>query len=527
MGDGSPRPPAVEVLTLGRMSTAPAEEAEVAAPAIWLETFGCQMNVLDSQLVAGRLHGLGYRKAASAETADVVLLNTCSVRDVAEQKVWSRLGRLARRQPRPRIGVMGCMAERQADALRARIPHLDIICGPSLLHLLPQMLAKILAAGSKAGPEVACAPRAVGRVRPAGSLSGGSAAKAAEAGGEREQACLHDGLTALDRERPAEIGPSRQAFVRITRGCNKFCSFCVVPFTRGAEVHRPPQDLVDEVRRLVDHGVQEVTLLGQTVNHYAHAGGGRSTSFADLLHRLHEAAPALPRLRFLTSYPRDFGDDALDAMAACPRICRFLHIPAQSGSDSVLKRMNRGYQRDAYLELLGRARARMPDIALSGDMIAGFPGETDEDLQLSLSLLDAARYKSCFIFKYSPRSGTVAHRRLPDDIDETRKKARLQLLLARQAEISLVHHRRFVGRRLRVLVDKIAQVGPQPAPGLVQLPRRPGGQDWVRLLGRTGGDEIVAFDGPPRALGHIVEVEAVGATHVTLAARMRAPTPAA
>ncbi|RYF02526.1 MAG: radical SAM protein, partial [Deltaproteobacteria bacterium] len=212
------------------------------------------------------------------------------------------------------------------------------------------------------------------------------------------------------------------AYVRITRGCNKFCAFCIVPYVRGPELHRPPAQIVDEVRRLEDQGAKEVTLIGQTVNHYVYADGGKTVSFAELLQTVHDQLPALERLRFLTSYPRDFGDDALDVMAACPRICRFLHIPAQSGSNRVLRRMNRGYTVEAYLDLLTRARARMPDICLAGDMIVGFSGETDADHEASMQLLRQARLKSCFVFKYSPRDGTVAARRLPDDVPDAVKK---------------------------------------------------------------------------------------------------------
>jgi tRNA-2-methylthio-N6-dimethylallyladenosine synthase len=286
-----------------------------------------------------------------------------------------------------------------------------------------------------------------------------------------------------------------QAYVRITRGCNKFCAFCVVPFTRGPESHRPPDVVVDEVRRLVDQGVVEITLLGQTVNHYSY----KSTSFADLLWQVHESVPQLPRLRFVTSYPRDFDDATLDVMAAASRICRYLHLPVQSGSNRMLMAMNRGYTVEAYLDLLARARARMPDICLASDMIVGFPGETDEDHQASLDLVQQAQFKSCFVFKYSPRPGTVAWRRLADDVPESTKKQRNLDLLALQADISLAHNRSKIGQTLEVLVESQSKLRAQ-----------------TRLVGRTSGDEIVAFDGDASLVGKIIRVRAAEATPITL-----------
>ena len=465
-----------------------------AGPRVWMETFGCQMNVLDSQVVAGRLARAGYRMADAAVGCDVLLINTCSVRELSEQKVWSMLGRLDARGggARPTVGVLGCMAERQAQQIQARMPFVRVICGPSRLDQLPQMLA---AAAGGAGCQVA--------------VQGRRARVGADA----------EGLVALDRERPLQRDARRhQAFVRITRGCNKFCSFCVVPMVRGAEAHRAPCEVVGEVRRLVDDGVAEVTLIGQTVNHYLWQAGGKTTSFAELLVRVHDEVPSLARLRFLTSYPRDFGDDALAAMAACPRICRSLHVPAQSGSDPVLAAMNRGYTRGVYLDFLARARARMPDLSVSGDMIAGFPTETEADHQLSVSLLDEARYKSCFIFKYSPRSGTVAARRLLDDVGDATRRRRHAELLSRQTLISGVHHRRLIGRRVEVLVERVTSQ-PRAAAASASPPvvvgwrlRRP----WTRLVGRTTGDEVVAFDGPEEAIGRQLPVMITDAENLRL-----------
>ena len=361
---------------------------------VYIETYGCQMNVLDSELVKNQLEALGYRFVSTPDEAGVVLLNTCSVREQSEHKVWSQLGRLgaAKRKQKPEmvVGVLGCMAERAKGEFTQRTPEVDLVCGPSKLDQLPALLEN---ATRNQGMQMALA----------GNVSRRSAALQAAG----------DNLEALDLSRAfAPEQTSAQAYVRITRGCNKFCSFCVVPFTRGPEVHRRPEAIVEEVKKLVDSGVLEVTLLRQTVNHYYWEEGGKHTSFADLLWKVHEEVPELARLRFITSYPRDFTDEALDVMAAAPRICKYLHIPAQSGSNRVLKKMNRGYTVEQYLELLERARSRMPDIRLAGDMIAGFPSETEEEHQASIRLLEAARYKSCFIFKYSPRPGTLSNRRL-------------------------------------------------------------------------------------------------------------------
>ena len=477
---------------------------ETVLPTVFVETYGCQMNVLDSELVQGQLEALGYRFVPRPEDAGVVLINTCSIRELSEQKVWSQLGRLGiakRSRAEMVIGVLGCMAEREGPAILKRMPHVDVVCGPSNLDRLPTLLDN---ARQNKGAQL--------------SLAGHTSRRSATL--ERAQ----DGVESLDLSRAmAPEGSKFQAYVRITRGCNKFCAFCVVPYTRGPEVHRPPGQIIEEVRRLVQRGAVEVTLIGQTVNHYVFQDGGKSTSFADLLWQVHEAVPELGRLRFLTSYPRDFGDDALDVMAAAPRICRYLHIPAQSGSNRLLRSMNRGYTVELYLELLERARARMPDISLAGDMIAGFSGETDEDHAASIALLKAARYKSCYIFKYSPRSGTVAGRRLPDDVPDEVKRARNLELLNVQSEVSRAHHERLVGRWLPVLVEGHNKLRQRTASaGSVQLgweAARVAPANHVRLVGRTLGDEIVAFEGPAHWVGKIVRVRGVSATPLTVMGR--------
>ncbi len=462
---------------------------------VFLETFGCQMNVLDSELVKDQLLAAGYDFAASPDDADVVLYNTCSVRDLSEQKVLSRLGRLRQSKDTNRdlvVGVLGCMAERTGQDLVAKYPHIDVMCGPSELDRITELIEQ---ASTTRGRGIA--------------LSGHNDRR------QKVQDMATERLEALDALRFADDGGSAaQAYVRITRGCNKFCSFCVVPFTRGPEVHRPADAIVDEVKRLVDGGAREVTLLGQTINHYAHEG----TSFGRLLQRVHDEVPDLPRLRFLTSYPRDFTDEALDVMAGSERICKWLHIPAQHGNDHVLKRMNRGYTRADYLGLIERAKARMPDVSIVGDMIVGFPGETDAEFEDSLTLLDEVRFKGLYVFKYSPRPGTVAGKRDVDDVPQKVKKARNHRMLEHQQRISLEHHQAMVGETLEVLVEGAAKIDPaqqtdETGAVLHTLKRKAAD---IRLTSRTRGDHIVAFDGPASLVGELCRVTVTEARELSL-----------
>ena len=532
----------------------------MAQRTVYLETFGCQMNELDSELVSGQLRALGYRMVNRAEGADVVLYNTCSVREHAEQKVWSRLGELKFRklsEPNLVVGVLGCMAERDGEDLIRRMPVVDVLCGPGELDKLPMLLdnavrtrealaAEAAEEGDGAGESEHT--RARTRLRSAGqvALQGGASRRSGTL------AAAQDTLEMLDLSRA--VSPedhSGSAYVRITRGCNKFCTYCVVPFTRGAEIHRPPEHIIDECKRLADAGVVEVTLLGQTVNHYrfehgaavtiggvvqpqkgrSYRGGHRrdpfknetTTTFADLLARIHEEAPGIKRLRFVTSYPRDFGDDVLEAIRDHPRICRYLHVPAQSGSNRILKMMNRGYTVEEYMEFLDRARALLhqPEIGrpltVAGDIIVGFPTETEEDYEATAALLRRARYKNCFIFKYSPRPGTVAFDKLPDDVPDEVKRRRNNELLALQQEVSLQTSREYVGSTVDVFVQGISRreqkrqqrpacgggggvgltingraLGAAPAAVEEQTPAA----EPVQLSGRTDGDLIVFFDLP-------------------------------
>jgi tRNA-2-methylthio-N6-dimethylallyladenosine synthase len=492
---------------------------------VYLETFGCQMNELDSELVQGSLRALGYRFTGDADAAEIVLYNTCSVREHAEQKVWSRLGELAirkREQPGLVVGVLGCLAERDGVALVKRMPVVDVLCGPGELDKLPglidnavrtrlSMLAEEPADLGPARDEKRDPTRAANRSAAQVALQGSASRRSgtlAAAEDTLEYLDLsraispidsdlspvfhtHDtytGHAGADAAEPSRRG--RSAYVRITRGCNKFCTYCVVPFTRGAEIHRPPDHIVDECKRLGDAGVIEVTLLGQTVNHYrfehgaavtvngvtqpqkgrSYKGGHRrdpfsgdqTTTFADLLSRIHDEVPAIKRLRFVTSYPRDFGDDVLEAIRDHPRICRYLHVPAQSGSDRLLQMMNRGYSASEYLEFLDRARGflHQPEIGrplmVSGDFIVGFPTETESDYAATVDLMRRARYKNSFIFKYSPRPGTTAYDKFADDVSEADKRRRNNDLLAIQGTIGEEIGREQIGSTFEVLIEGVS-----------------------------------------------------------------------
>lgn len=531
------------------------------------------MNELDSELVAGQLRALGYRFVSSADHADVVLYNTCSVREHAEQKVWSRLGELAERkqgEPGVVVGVLGCMAERDGTDLIKRMPVVDVLCGPGELDKLPALLDN--AVRTRAGISDDDALVSASQI----ALQGGSSRRSSTL------AAAEDTLEMLDLSRAVSPTDSddlkrKSAYVRITRGCNKFCTYCVVPHTRGAEIHRPPEHILDECKKLADSGVIEITLLGQTVNHYrfehgaavtvngvvqpqkgrSYAGGHRRdpfggenvTTFADLLRRIHDEVPAIKRLRFVTSYPRDFGDDVLEVIRDHPRICRYLHVPAQTGSNRLLKSMNRGYTVEEYIEFLDRARSFLdqPEInrplTLSGDFIVGFPGETEEDFEATKKLITVAQYKNAFIFKYSPRPGTVAYDKLPDDVPEDIKRRRNNELLALQTSISEDIGRAQVGREFEVMVEGFSRrelkksgltKGQLKSAGAVaitiggrSLARHelgacaPAAEDAkVQFSARNDGDLIVLFDAPAsRAddlVGTIAKVRIVAAEKMSL-----------
>ncbi|HVT87231.1 MAG TPA: tRNA (N6-isopentenyl adenosine(37)-C2)-methylthiotransferase MiaB [Tepidisphaeraceae bacterium] len=483
---------------------------------LYLETFGCQMNVLDSQLVLGQLRAHGYELVNERDGADVIIYNTCSVREHAEQKVWSRLGELRQRkkeEPHIVIGVIGCMAEREGTDLFRRHPHVDVLCGPGELDKLPSLVHNAAIVNQSHGGAVGVRGRQV-------ALMGAASRRSSTL------AAAEDTLELLDLSRTVSPGDDvSQAYVRITRGCNKHCTYCVVPHTRGPEVHRPPQNIIDEVRKLVDAGALEVTLLGQTINHYCYDhGDGRKTTFADLLYQVHEATPDLPRLRFVTSFPRDFSDEALQAMRDCPRICRYLHVPAQSGSDRILKAMNRGYTAQAYYDFHDRAREMMPDLCIASDFIVGFPTETDDDFAQTLEMVKHCKFKNSFIFKYSPRPGTPAIDRFEDDVPEDVKRRRNTELLEAQSRVSAQNNRDMVGKTVEVMVEgesKLISRQARPAGGNVELgwERRTAVAEpaySTQLIGRTRGDQVVCFDGPVHLKGQILHVEITDAQNLTL-----------
>jgi len=463
--------------------------ATVEKMKVYLETMGCQMNRLDSELVAGMLEQAGHELVDDRNCADVVLYNTCSVRAHAEEKVYSRLGADRQRKASGRkliVGVLGCMAQRLGGRLQRDYPQVDIVCAPGRLSELVEMI-ELAAGGRKA---VALDP----------------------ARNEPRDPEVEARMDHLDVGRNPRCGSSAsQAYVRVMRGCNKFCTYCIVPYVRGPERSRNPREIHEEIRSLVDAGRSEITLLGQTVNSYCFKDGGRTTRFSDLLALLSDT-PGLRRLRFITSHPVDFGDDILQAIRDLPNVCEYVHLPAQSGSNAMLRRMNRGYTRAEYDELIDRARAAIPEVALAGDFIVGFPGETEEDHAASADLIRRSGYKNSFIFKYSPRPGTAAASRFADDVPEEVKKRRNNELLAVQEEVGLAHHRRWIGRTVEVLVE-----GPSPRASKQATPPT---AESTQLLGRSRGDHIVVFNGPQRLAGRYVNVRITGATSLTLLAEL-------
>ena len=421
------------------------------------------------------------------------------------------------------------MAERDGLDLFRRHPQVDLMCGPGELDRLPQLIDNVRKSNAAQELEFAQPLALADRTALAGNRSRRSITLSA----------AEDNLENLDLSRafdPDSSGGKRHsAYVRITRGCNKFCTYCVVPNTRGAEVHRPPDHIVDECKRLVDAGVIEITLLGQTVNHYryqhgsavtidgreapqvgpglsafrssAASTGKRTTTFADLLRRIHEEVPALKRLRFITSYPRDFGDDILSVMRDSPRIGRYLHAPAQSGSDRILKMMNRGYTVGEYLDFVNRALVMLPDLCLAGDFIVGFPTETDEDFEMTCALVKRLPFKNNFIFKYSPRPGTTAFDRLKDDVPEDVKRFRNNRLLAIQTDVSHATHKEWIGRQVEVLFDEVrtferAKNAKSIASPITIMGKEiqsshgasPSQTTSFQCIGRTAGDLIFALE---------------------------------
>lgn len=453
---------------------------------LYIETVGCQMNVLDSELVVGGLKRQGYELTPTPADADLILYNTCSVRQHAEDKIYSALGRvrhLKGRNPATVVGVLGCMAQKDQDLIRKRAPHVDIVCGPGQLGQLPELIAEVRKSGT---PQMAVS---LGR-----------------ADGSRPE--VTHSFESYDPLREPSMRPTAfQAFVRTQFGCDKFCTYCIVPSVRGPEQSRPPEHILAEVRQLADQGCKEVTLVGQTVNSYRHkTGDGRTHNLADLLTLIHDT-PGVERIKFVTNFPRDMDDDLLAAVRDLPKVCKYLHVPAQSGCDEVLKRMKRLYTVGYYRDMLHRCREAVPGVAISSDFIVGFCGETEDSFQRTCELVRDAGFKNSFIFKYSTRPGTKADDLYPDDIPEEVKKRRNNDLLAIQGESSLADHRRWIGETVEVLVEGVSKK---------TFSREAEPRALPQLTGRTMTDHIVVFDGNERLTGRTVSVRIADATPYTL-----------
>lgn len=455
---------------------------------LYIETVGCQMNVLDSELVVGGLRRLGYELTHTATEADLILFNTCSVRQHAEDKIYSALGRLRghkRKHPDKIVGVLGCMAQKDQELIRKRAPHVDIVCGTGQLARLPELIQAV---------------QQTGQAQLALSL-------------DRQEASRHEvehSFESYDPLRDPSMRPNRfQAYVRIMIGCDKFCTYCIVPSVRGPEQSRPPEHIAAEVRQLSDEGCKEITLLGQTVNSYKfERGDGRRTRLSDLLLLIHDT-PGIERIKFITNFPRDMSDDLLDAVRELPRVSKYLHVPAQSGCNDVLKRMKRLYTVEYYRDMLARSRERVPGVSISSDFIVGFCGETEESFQRSCDLVRGGNFKNSYIFKYSTRPGTKGHELYEDDVPEETKKRRNNDLLAIQNQVSLAGHLEQVGKTFDVLVE-----GPS------KTFSKSTGSGPVQLTGRTMTDHIVVFDGNERLTGQTVAVEIEEATSFTLFGRV-------
>lgn len=442
------------------------------------------MNKLDSSLVSAALVDLGFELTDKSVDADVVLINTCSVRDHAEQRVLSNLGHLKhakKTKPELIVGVIGCMAQRLGAEL-ADHPVVDIVAGPSQIPQIPEMVKIAVEQKSR-------------QIRVTQNI---------------RQAVDEDVSTVLDdfeqRYDSDDNNIPSQAFVRIMRGCNNFCTYCIVPYVRGPEVSRPPEAIVEQIKNLAASGVKQVTLLGQTVNAYKYTQNNTSYSLADLLDMI-SRIDGIEWIRFITSHPKHFDENIFRVMADNPKVCRYLHMPAQSGSDKILQAMNRGYTCAEYLDLLDRARSIVPDIAIASDFIVGFPNETDRDFEDTVKLVKDAQYKNCFVFKYSPRPGTTADKKLADTVSDQIKQQRNYELLRVQNEISEEFNKQFLGRTVRVLVEGTSK---KPHLNKAENDNNP------QLIARTATDYIVVFNGPESLTGNFTDVKITKTSALTL-----------
>ena len=430
---------------------------------LFIETYGCQMNVADSEVIASVMQMAGYSVADSLDEADAVFLNTCSIRDNAEQKIINRLEFFHSLKKKKRnfiVGVLGCMAERVKDDLIEN-HHVDLVVGPDAYLTLPDLIAAV-EAGEKA---------------------------------------INVDLSTTETYR--DVIPSRicgnhiSGFVSIMRGCNNFCTYCIVPYTRGRERSRDIESILNEVGDLVSKGYKEITLLGQNVNSYCFENGEERITFPMLLRKVAESAPGV-RVRFTTSHPKDMSDDTLRVIAEVPNVCKHIHLPVQSGSSRILKLMNRKYTRDWYLDRVEAIKRFIPDCGLTTDIFSGFHSETEEDHQLSLSLMEECGFDSAFMFKYSERPGTYASKHMKDDISEEIKVSRLNEIIALQNRLSAESNKRCIGKEYEVLVEGVSK------------------RSRDQLFGRTEQNKVVVFDRGTHKIGDYVWVRVTEASSATL-----------
>ncbi|MCQ2225485.1 MAG: tRNA (N6-isopentenyl adenosine(37)-C2)-methylthiotransferase MiaB [Paludibacteraceae bacterium] len=431
---------------------------------LFLETYGCQMNVADSEVVAAIMDTAGYEVTENIDEADAIFVNTCSIRDNAEQKIHGRLlafQQMKRKHAGLLIGVLGCMAERMKDELLAT-GVVDLVVGPDAYLDLPSLIGSV------------------------------------EAGEKAINVQLSTTETYTDVIPKRLCGPSISGFVSIMRGCNNFCSYCIVPYTRGRERSREVSSIMNEIEDLKKRNYKEVVLIGQNVNSYCYeTENGEKVTFAGLLKMVAEAYPTM-RVRFTTSHPKDMSDEILETIAAYPNICRHIHLPVQSGSNKILKSMNRKYTREWYLERIAAIRRIIPDCGITTDVFCGFHDETEEDQQLTLSLMEEVVFDSAFMFKYSERPGTFASKNLPDNISEEVKVARLNEIIALQTKMSAVSNERDINKTFEVLVEGFSK------------------RSREQLFGRTSQNKVVVFPKGTHKVGDFVKVKVLSATSATL-----------
>lgn len=432
---------------------------------LFIETYGCQMNVADSEVVASIMEMQGYQLCSSVEEADAVFLNTCSIRDNAEQKIVSRLAffrSLKRKKPQLIVGVLGCMAERVREGLISE-HGVDLVAGPDAYLDLPSLIAAV----------------------------------------ESGEPAVNVELSTTETYRdivPARVGGSKvSGYISIMRGCNNFCSYCIVPYTRGRERSREPESILRELADLKARGFKEAILLGQNVNSYNYVGeDGVVIDFPALLRMVAEAAGEGMRVRFTTSHPKDMSDEILEAIASHPSLCHHIHLPVQSGNNRILKLMNRKYTREWYLDRVAAIRRILPDCGISSDLFCGFHSESEQEFEDTLSLMREVGYDSSFLFKYSERPGTFASKNLPDDISEEVKITRLQRMIDVQNELSLESNRRDIGKTFEVLVEGFSK------------------RSREQLFGRTQQNKVVVFPRGTHHVGDFVKVKVYDASSATL-----------